>query len=156
MQEVSRYVAAMTHGLKRLRGDFPFSLRLIREIHGKLLAKGRGAAKEPGEFRRSQNWIGGSRPGNALYVPPPPEDRERIAKLGRAAGSALRVHELLQRRPSCRSRRAKLLSLSPPTVRASLQALADAGIVKEVSGRRRDRVFGYRRYLDLIASDTNA
>jgi len=280
VQEVSRYVAAMTHGLKRLRGDFPFSLRLIREIHEKLLAKGRGAAQEPGEFRRSQNWIGGSRPGNALYVPPPPEllmdclgrlekfihddpvktptllkaalahvqfetihpfldgngrlgrllitlilcnegalrepllylslyfkqnrtryydllqrvrtvgdweswirfvldgveetagqavevatkirdlfakDRERIAELGRAAGSALRVHELLQRRPLLSvPKGAKLLSLSPPTVRASLQALADAGIVKEVSGRRRDRVFGYRRYLDLIASDTNA
>ncbi|VAX15061.1 Fic domain protein, Pden_3305 type [hydrothermal vent metagenome] len=49
------------------------SLRLIKEIHGVLLAKGRGAAKQPGEFRRSQNWIGGSRPGNATYVPPPPD-----------------------------------------------------------------------------------
>ncbi len=73
VQEVSRYVAAMNHGIERLRGDFPLSLRLVREIHEKLLAKGRGAGKEPGQFRRSQNWIGGSRPGNAFYVPPPPE-----------------------------------------------------------------------------------
>src|SRR3954466_9209554 len=73
VQEVSRYVAAMNHGLERLRGEFPLSLRLIREIHEKLLAKGRGAGKEPGQFRRSQNWIGGSRPGNAFFVPPPPE-----------------------------------------------------------------------------------
>jgi Fic family protein len=71
-REVSNYVAAMNHGLSRLRGDFPLSLRLIREIHEILLAKGRGRDKDPGEFRRSQNWIGGSRPGNALFVPPPP------------------------------------------------------------------------------------
>jgi Fic family protein len=280
VQEVSRYVAAMNHGIARLRGEFPLSLRLVREIHEKLLAKGRGAGKEPGQFRRSQNWIGGSRPGNAFYVPPPPEmvvdclgrlekfihddpvktptllkaalvhvqfetihpfldgngrlgrllitlilcnegalrqpllylslyfkqhreryyellqrvrttgdweswirfflegveqtagqavdlatkvrelfarDRARIAKLGRVAGSALRVHELLQAHPLISVPKAtKLLTLTPPTVRASLTALGDLGIVKEVSGRRRDRVFGYRRYLDLIASDTNA
>jgi Fic family protein len=71
-REVSNYVAAMNHGLRRLREDFPLSLRLIREIHATLLAKGRGEDKDPGEFRRSQNWIGGSRPGNALFVPPPP------------------------------------------------------------------------------------
>jgi Fic family protein len=69
--EVSNYVAAMEHGLKRLREGFPLSLRLIREIHGVLLAKGRGSQKQPGEFRTSQNWIGGTRPGNARFVPPP-------------------------------------------------------------------------------------
>lgn len=68
--EVSNYVAALEHGLKRLR-EFPLSLRLIKEIHGVLLAKGRGSDKQPGEFRTSQNWIGGSRPGKARYVPPP-------------------------------------------------------------------------------------
>jgi len=73
VQEVSNYVAALTHGLERLRGGFPLSLRLVREIHEILLSKGRGSDKEPGEFRRSQNWIGGTRPGNALFVPPPPE-----------------------------------------------------------------------------------
>lgn len=74
VQEVSRYVAALNHGLTRLAGGFPLSLRLIREIHEMLLREGRGRDKQPGEFRRTQNWIGGTRPGNALYVPPPPED----------------------------------------------------------------------------------
>jgi Fic family protein len=73
VQEVSNYVAAMTHGLERLRSGFPLSLRLVREIHEILLSKGRGSGKQPGEFRLSQNWIGGSRPGNAAFVPPPPE-----------------------------------------------------------------------------------
>jgi Fic family protein len=71
-REVSNYVAAMNHGLRRLREDFPLSLRLIREIHAILLSKGRGQDKDPGEFRRTQNWIGGTRPGNALFIPPPP------------------------------------------------------------------------------------
>jgi Fic family protein len=73
VQEVSNYVAALKHGLLRLRSGFPLSLRLIREIHEVLLSQGRGSSKEPGEFRRTQNWIGGTRPGNAAYVPPPPE-----------------------------------------------------------------------------------
>ena len=72
--EVSRYVEAMNHGLRRLQTNFPLSNRLLREMHGILLADGRGAEKTPGEFRRSQNWIGGSRPGNAAFVPPPPQD----------------------------------------------------------------------------------
>ncbi|MBI4364433.1 MAG: Fic family protein [Candidatus Latescibacteria bacterium] len=71
VQEVSNYVAALEHGLARLREGFPLSNRLIREIHAVLLSRGRGSGKEPGEFRRSQNWIGGSRPGNAVFVPPP-------------------------------------------------------------------------------------
>jgi Fic family protein len=71
-REVSNYVAAMNHGLGRLRENFPLSLRLIREIHEILLSKGRGQDKDPGAFRRSQNWIGGTRPSNALFVPPPP------------------------------------------------------------------------------------
>jgi Fic family protein len=71
--EVSNYVAAMEHGLNRIQNGFPLSLRLIREMHAVLLNKGRGSSKQPGEFRRSQNWIGGTRPGNAKFVPPPPE-----------------------------------------------------------------------------------
>jgi Fic family protein len=70
--EVSNYVAAMDHALARLREGFPLSNRLLREMHGILLASGRGSWKAPGEFRRTQNWIGGSRPGNARFVPPPP------------------------------------------------------------------------------------
>src|SRR5438552_12539604 len=73
VEEVSNYVAAMQHGLRRLAGGFPLSLRLIREIHAILLRGGRGANKTPGEVRRSQNWIRGSHPGNASFVPPPPE-----------------------------------------------------------------------------------
>jgi Fic family protein len=73
VREVSNYVAALNHGLSRLAEGFPLSLRLIREIHGVLLTKGRGSNQNPGEFRRSQNWIGGTRPGNAAFVPPPAE-----------------------------------------------------------------------------------
>ena len=69
--EVSNYVAALEHGLSRLREGFPLSNRLIREVHAVLLSRGRGSDMSPGEFRRSQNWIGGSRPGNAVFVPPP-------------------------------------------------------------------------------------
>lgn len=71
VRDVSNYVAALQHGLMRIKDGFPLSLRLIREIHAALLADGRGSDKQPGEFRTSQNWIGGSRPGNATYVPPP-------------------------------------------------------------------------------------
>jgi len=71
--EVSCYVEALVHGLKRIRSGFPLSNRLIREMHEILLGKGRGAEKKPGDFRTSQNWLGGTRPGNAKYVPPPAE-----------------------------------------------------------------------------------
>lgn len=70
--EVSSYVAAMIYGLERLK-ELPLSLRLLREIHAKLMHNARGGNKAPGEFRTSQNWIGGSRPGNARFVPPPPD-----------------------------------------------------------------------------------
>ena len=69
--EVSNYVEALKHGLFRLKENFPLSNRLIREIHGVLLSSGRGQTQTPGEFRRSQNWVGGSRPGRAAFVPPP-------------------------------------------------------------------------------------
>lgn len=70
-REVSRCVAAMVHGLDRLRGGFPLSLRLLREMHDELLDHPHGRGKAPGDFRRSQVWIGGTRPGNAVFVPPP-------------------------------------------------------------------------------------
>lgn len=70
--EVSNYVSALEHGIRRMRkDDFPLCNRLIREIHAKLLSSGRGSKYLPGEFRRSQNWLGGTRPGNARFVPPP-------------------------------------------------------------------------------------
>ena len=75
IREVSNYVDAMMHGLDRLK-DLPLSLRLVREMHERLLQSGRGGTKSPGAFRRSQNWIGGTRPGNALFVPPPVTELE--------------------------------------------------------------------------------
>lgn len=71
--EVSCYVAALELGMQRLAEGLPISLRLITELHGQLLSSGRGSTKQPGEFRRSHNWIGGTRPGNARHVPPPPD-----------------------------------------------------------------------------------
>jgi Fic family protein len=74
VREVSRYVAALHHGFNLLRGGLPVSLRLVRELHRVLMQEGRGSTRAPGDFRRSQNWIGGSRPGNARFVPPPPHE----------------------------------------------------------------------------------
>ncbi len=73
VREVSNYVAALDHGLARLTEGFPLSLRLIKEMHSILLAKGPGSNQTPGAFRRTRNWIGGTRPGNAAFVPPPAE-----------------------------------------------------------------------------------
>ena len=279
VQEVSNYVAALNHGLKRLRqDDFPLSLRLIREMHEVLLSKGRGSDKSPGEFRRSQNWIGGTRPGNARFVPPPPErvvecmgalekflhdqpqrtpalmkaalvhvqfetihpfidgngrlgrllitlilcaeqalrepllylslffkqnrqeyyellqkvrtegnwigwlrfflegvtvtaqqaseategilklfeeDGKKIDDLGRQAGSGHRVHGLLQRRPIMTvPHAARSLSLTPPTIRAAIGAMEQAGIVREVTGKKRDRIYVYDRYLKILDKGT--
>ncbi len=79
-REVSRYVAALDHGLTRLRAGFPLSLRLMREVHNVLLGGGRGSRLTPGEFRRTQVWIGGTRPGNATFVPPPPNELDECLK----------------------------------------------------------------------------
>ncbi len=76
--EVSNYAAAMNHGLRRIKGGFPLSNRLLREIHAVLMKKGRGSEKQAGEFRRSQNWIQGTRPGNALFVPPPEDHIQQL------------------------------------------------------------------------------
>ncbi len=278
--EVSSYVSALEHGLSRIVGGFPLSNRLLREVHGILLAKGRGSEKTPGEFRRSQNWIGGSRPGNAAFVPPPPDrvgdcmtalerflhdqpeptsplvkaalahvqfetihpfldgngrvgrllitlilcvegilrepllylslylkqhrsryyellglvrtegawdewlaffadavattaegavetarkltdlfarDRERIGAIGRGAGSALRVHHQLQRRPvSTVASLTAATRLSGPTVGKAVANLVALGVVREATGRRRNRVFVYTRYLDLLNEGTEA
>src|SRR5215207_9108597 len=278
IREVSNYVDAMMYGLERLE-DLPLSLRLIREMHARLLQRGRGDTKSPGEFRRSQNWIGGTRPGNALFVPPPvteldatlgaleafmhedqsklpalikagllhvqfetihpfldgngrigrllvtlylcvhgalrkpllylslylkahradyyrllqevrergaweawleffvdgvaetanqafdaatriadlfKEDRERITAESERAGSALRVHDLLQQNPYVT---APLLvertGLTAPTINAALADLERLGVVEEVTGRRRGRVFGYRRYLAILSEGTD-
>ena len=72
-REVANYVVAMEHGLARLRDGFPLSVRLLREMHGLLLAGVRGQHRSPGELRSSPNWIGGSTLDNAVFVPPPPD-----------------------------------------------------------------------------------
>lgn len=74
-QEITNYIAAINHGLKRTKEeDFPFTLRLLREVHKKLLKDARGQHKAPGEFRQSQNWIGGATINTASYIPPAVED----------------------------------------------------------------------------------
>lgn len=280
VQEVSNYVAALEYGLGRMRDGFPLSLRLLRDMHGRLLARGRGAGKGPGEFRRSQNWIGGSRPGNAFFVPPPPgrvpalmgalelflhdrpeptpvllkaalahvqfetihpfldgngrlgrllivlllcaggvlrepllylslhfkshraayydllsrarvdgdweawldffadavlatagqavntvqrlegmarRDRERIRSLARASGSALRVHQELLCRPIATSRALEARTgLSHVTVNKTLDHLESLGVVRELTGRRRDRVFSYTDYIAILDEGADA
>jgi Fic family protein len=275
VREVSRYVAALYHGLDRIEtGTLPLSLRLIREIHGVLMRSGRGSVQGPGEFRRTQNWIGGSRPGNAHYVPPPPHemmaaldnfekflhdgygrtapivkaglahaqfetihpfldgngrvgrllislifgaegllsqpffyfslylkenrsdyyqalqrvrtegdwegwirfylvgvdavarqaadttlalrelfqlDQQRVMSLGRAALSAIRVYEVLKERIVVSiSRASRETGLTWPTVNDALRRLQQLGIVREVTGRNRARVYVYQRQLDLL------
>lgn len=81
LQEVQNYIVALDYGLKRLQ-DFPLSLRVLKEIHEKLMQGVRGAHAAPGEFRRTQHWIGtpGCTLATAKYVPPPPD--ELISTLG--------------------------------------------------------------------------
>lgn len=277
VREVSNYVDAMMHGLERMNA-LPLSLRLIRELHERLLAHGRGANKDPGQFRRSQNWIGGTRPGNAQFVPPPvpemttalglletflhddtaplpplikaglihvqfetihpfldgngrigrllvtlylvkesvlrepllylslflkqhradyyrllqevreggrweawldffltavavvataafdaaerivalfAEDRARITTSSERPGSTLQLHEELQRTPYATAQTlTRRIGLSMPTVNAALADLERLGIVAEVTGKRRGRVFAYRRYLDILSEGT--
>lgn len=279
VEEVSNYIRAMRSGLKRMEEGFPLSLRLLREIHRELLRGNRGANKTPGEFRKSQNWIGGTRPGTAAFVPPPPErlmdcldkferflhddqnqlpllvsigmihvqfetihpfldgngrlgrllitfllcskgvlkepllylslyfkthreryydllqrvrtegvweewlefflegiettaksasdtarkivalfekDRKKIeANRGRGLPNTLRVHEHLQKGPVASvDRIAKNLDLAAPTVDKALQTLIQLGIVREMTGRRRNRFFAYSRYLKILSEGT--
>ena len=75
VREVSRYVDALLFAIDQMSsGTLPLSLRLIKEVHRRLTADGRGGQQAPGEFRRTQNWVGGTRPSNAVYVPPPPHE----------------------------------------------------------------------------------
>lgn len=74
VQEVSNYVKSIYYGLGRIKNGFVLSLRLLKEMHAILLKGTRGQHCMPGGFRTSQNWIGGTRPGNAFFVPPTPED----------------------------------------------------------------------------------
>src|SRR2546428_2409138 len=98
VREVRNYVVALEYGIKRLR-DLPLSLRLVRELHARLMKGVRGERATPGEFRRSQNWIGppGSTPATAPYVPPPPEHmKEALADWGRFLRQREKLPDLIQ------------------------------------------------------------
>jgi len=87
VEEVCGYVAALGYAWEQLSQEtgLPISMRLLSETHRRLLSGARGAQKQPGEVRRSQNWIGGTRPGNANFVPPPPHRLgELLSELERA------------------------------------------------------------------------
>ena len=75
IEQVTNYVAAVNHAFKEIHSPKgpPISVRLLNDCHRILMQGVRSASKQPGELRRSQNWIGGSRPANAVFVPPPPE-----------------------------------------------------------------------------------
>jgi Fic family protein len=278
VREVARYVAAFEHGLSRLRDGFPLSSRLIREIHEILLSDGRGHQADPGQFRKSQNWIGGSRPWNAIFVPPPPhrvpdcisdlerfihddgsvgsqvikaglihvqfetihpfldgngrvgrllitlllcnsgvlrdpllylslffkqnraeyyrllsvvrtegdweawiafylrgiqttaahavdtverlnglfaKDRELIAIEGRSGGSAMRVHEVFKAMPVLTiAEAAKRTELTVPTITSAMKMLERLGVAKELTGKRRNRVFWYDEYARILGEGT--
>ena len=278
VREVSNYVAALDHGLRLLQKGLPLSLRLFREIHGVLLIKGRGSNQTPGEFRRSQNWIGGTRPGNAAFVPPPagevpecmsqlerflhdqPEptplllkaalahvqfetihpfldgngrlgrllitlllceqkvlrepmlylslyfkthrpvyyellnqvrltgdweawldffseaiivtatqavetaqelldlsnqDRDKISGLGRAAASTLQVHRVLMEHPIATSGwLVEKTGITPPTVNKALGHLEHLGIVRRLTAQKRNRLFSYTGYVEIMSRGT--
>jgi len=278
VREVSNYVAALNKGLSLLKDGLPISLRLIREMHAVLLSGGRGSARMPGEFRTSQNWIGGTRPGNAAFVPPPadkviaclsdlekflnniPEkypallkaalghvqfetihpfldgngrigrllipmllcsegvlrepllyvslyfktyrslyyellqrvrtegdwegwieffltavretsekatataghlrgvaerDREAIKRVGRAAGSALRVHEALLQRPIISiAKITEMTGLWATSAGTAVGHLESLGIVKEITGGKRRRLYKYADYFDVLSEGT--
>jgi Fic family protein len=277
--EVSNYVAALEHGLTRMRTGFPLSTRLIREIHAVLLSRGRGSDKEPGEFRRSQNWIGGTRPGNAVFVPPPhtaihdcmselerflyadrtdlpvlikaalthvqfetippfldgngrigrllivlflqkadvlhepllylslyfkqhrqeyyrlldnvrtngdwemwitfflqgvaetcegavdtarrienifEDDRRRIQSQGRRSGSALQVHQAVKTRPIITLREiVRRSEISFPAAVSGMAVLIELGICRELTGKKRNRIFAYEHYIELLKAGTD-
>ncbi len=195
VQEVSNYVAALDHGLSRLKGGFPLSLRLFREIHEVLLSKGRGSDRMPGEFRRSQRknpclylslyfkthrqkyyellnivrltgdweiWLAFFADAAAdtaaqavdtaqRLMTLTSEDGDRINELGRVAGSVHRVHRSLLERPIASSNwlQEKTL-LSFATVNTCLKQLGKIGIVRELTGRKRNRLYAYSQYIEIM------
>ena len=80
VQEVCNYVDGLAYARRQLQSPkgLPLSMRLLNEAHRRLMKGSRGANRQPGEIRRSQNWIGGTRPGNAAFVPPPPNELGRL------------------------------------------------------------------------------
>ena len=122
VEETSNYIAAMNHGLRRIEsGELPLSNRLLREIHAVLMSGVRGGDKAPGEFRRTQNWLGGTRPGNARFVPPPPHEVAPAMSASRSSCTTSRS------RPRSWSRRRSPTCSSRPSTRSSTATGASAG-----------------------------
>ena len=154
VEEVCNYVAALTYARREIRRDkgLPLSMRLLSEAHQRLMKGTRGAEKEPGEIRRSQNWIGGTRPGNAQFVPAPPQELPRLL-----AELELWFHADNPLPPLVRAGLAHVqFETIHPFLDASkaIQILQSAGILREVSGRKRDRVYAYQRYLEILTAGT--
>lgn len=140
IREVSNYVDAMLYGLERL-DTLPLSLRLIREMHARLLDSGHGASKNPGEFRTTQNWIGGTRPGNAQFVPPAPNDMQcALDELERF------IHEHNSGLPALI--KAGLLHVRFETIHPFLDG-------NERTGRQRGRVYCYDAFVTILGEGTN-
>jgi Fic family protein len=280
IEEVTNYLDALAYARGQLASarGLPLSMRLLNGAHKRLMRGVRGSNKQPGEVRSSQNWIGGSRPGNASYVPPPPDklpevlsafekyihaddplpklvrtgllhvqfetihpyldgngrigrllialllehwgllkapllylslffkrhrdeyyrrlnlvrlegdwegwtdfflqgvatisdeavasarelfnlvsaDRARLLGAGQASVSALRLFEQLPRHPIVSAASAMtLIGASKPTATRAVEALAELGILAETTGKKRDRSFAYRAYMELLRTGTD-
>ena len=109
VEEVCNYLDALNNVQQELANPtgIPISMRLLNGAHRRLMDGVRGATKQPGEIRRSQNWIGGSRPGNAVFVPPPPTRlptwRTRRTSAAAARGAARPPRSMLCRHPALHS-----------------------------------------------------
>ncbi len=140
--------ANQQHGLALLKGGLPLCTRLMNEMHAKLMTHGRGASKAPGELRRTQNWIGGASPSRAAFVPPPPQrlgdwlsDLEKFLNDQPVRHSALQVHQALFARPvSTIPAIGTVTGQSPHTVGKMRDAMIELGLVREVTGMRRNRI----------------
>ena len=278
-EEVCNYVEAMTFARKELARSkgLPLCMRLLCAVHKRLMKGVRGSEKQPGKVRRSQNWIGGTRPGNARFIPPPPElvpeaiaalerwihgddplpplvkaglahvqfetihpfldgngrigrllitllverwkllvgpllyvslgfkrhrqeyydrldavrtsgdwegwtafflqcvresaddgvetarslftlvgnDRRKVSEYRATTVTAIRLFDLLPRHPIVTLQTSmKLLATTQPTAGKALDALCQSGVLEEITGKRRGRVYAYRAYLDVLAKDT--
>jgi len=188
VQEVCNYLEALTHARQQMAdpAGLPLSVRLLNEAHRRLMNGARGEGRRPGEIRRSQNWIGGTRPGNAAHVPPPPHavaellgqletwlhaasDLPPLVRAGLAHVQFEAIHPyldgngrigrllvtLLLEHPIVSVATAlDLLHTTRPTATKAVTALVDAGVLVEVTGRRRDRTFRYEAYLERLRAGT--
>src|SRR5438874_3162910 len=171
VHEVCNYLDAVKYArgqLKSARG-LPISTRLLNETHRRLMRGVRGANKQPGEIRHSQSWIGGTRPGNAVFVPAPPEElpalltnfekylhaENGLPPLVRIGLAHVRLIEQLPMHPVVTIPAVvKLLKTTKPTAGKAVQVLENLGVLAETSGKQRDRRFAYATYLEKLRVGT--